>query len=503
MGKKIIEMKKLRKISSRTLDSIRKETSKYIFVHDKEGNAYCECCQTEVKLPKTKHLQKGIICPNCNTSLSALHEWRRCKNCNDRVDWRIISNVMDDGKLVLRYILVYRLDEEVRQLEEVAREVIDFQQKKNWYFERRYVNGEIIYKQGTYNFFREYGMGYNYRRFCCLQGEIHSQKRFVHELRKLPEFKYFDPTKILERSRFYISATIVYGGSNSLLYELLQKAGYENLVISDINGNNNSSITFNSTEKSLSKKIGLTDRSFKILKRNQNIDFYNMLRRYPNMTDKEIEFWLSKGWGEREAVEYHANNLKLKQAKYIACQGLSFREYVHYIRTCEELKYPMTDYYVYPKDFRHMDEIISNEYIAYKDKIKAEQRAKHSELIHQISEGLRNLPEIKKLMGGSNGLLVYVPDNADDLTNEGKALHNCIGTYIERVAMQKTLIFYIRQLNNPNTPFVAMEVGYDGTIHQVRYDHNVAVKDNNIIDFAKAVAQIVKKNQEKLIKKAA
>ena len=91
MGKKIIEIKKLRKISSRTLNSIRKETSKYIFVHDKEGNAYCECCQTEVKLPKTKHLQEGIKCPNCNTSLSALHEWRRCKNCNDIIIWKIIS----------------------------------------------------------------------------------------------------------------------------------------------------------------------------------------------------------------------------------------------------------------------------------------------------------------------------------------------------------------------------------------------------------------------------
>ena len=113
------------------------------------------------------------------------------------------------------------------------------------------------------------------------------------------------------------------------------------------------------------------------------------------------------------------------------------------------------------------------------------------------------LPEIKELCGNSKGLLVYVPESAKDLYEEGQKLHNCLSTYTNRVASQQTLIFYIRKLESPNEPFVAMEMSYQGVIHQIRYDHNKEVDDNNIIDFAQKVAEIVKKHSKELIIKAA
>jgi hypothetical protein len=48
-----------------------------------------------------------------------------------------------------------------------------------------------------------------------------------------------------------------------------------------------------------------------------------------------------------------------------------------------------------------------------------------------------------------------------------------------------------------------MEMSYQGVIHQIRYDHNKEVNDNNIIDFAQKVAEIVKKHSKELIIKAA
>lgn len=502
MAKKKIEMVKLPKISTRTLESIRKETSRFIYVHDKDGNARCERCQAEIKLPKTKHLQNDVRCPNCKKKMIISHEWR--KHNDDRIDWRVLATVVNEQMLVLRYVLVFRIDAEIHQLEEVAREILDFEKDKRYLFEKRTIEGKEIWKQGTWNFFREVGMGYYYRRLCCLQGSIYNENTFIKEVRKLKDFKYFDPTEFIKSNRYYVSSRVRYVALNPLAYEMLQKAGYQELIKADFSNtqDENSVLKFNENGKSLAKKLGLTERNFKILKQNQTISFYKMLYRYPSMTDKELDLWVENKWGEREAVEYHANHLTYKQAKYISTQKLEFREYVHYIRTCEELHYPQTDYYLYPKNFRQMDDVVANDYLAHQDKIRAEKQAKNSELIHKISEGLRNLPELKKLMGGSNGLLVYVPDSAEDLIKEGRDLHNCIGTYVERVAKQKTLIFYIRQLQNPVAPFVAMEVGYNGVIHQVRYDHNVSVEDDNIIDFAKKVAEIVKKNKDKLIKAA-
>ena len=123
---------------------------------------------------------------------------------------------------------------------------------------------------------------------------------------------------------------------------------------------------------------------------------------------------------------------------------------------------------------------------------------KKDELIAKISKGLMELPEIKELCGNSRGLLVYVPESSKDLYEEGKALHNCLSTYVNRVANKNTLIFFVRQLQNPTAPFVAMEIAYDGTVIQVRYDHNKPVEDSNIIDFASKVAQIVKKHASEI-----
>ena len=504
MARKKFEMPKLKKISVRTLESIRKETSRYIYVYDKDGHAKCERCNGEFILPKTRHLQKEVKCPNCKEKMQIIHDWRRTRGYDDRVDWRVVASVIDDAKIILRYVLVYRIDDEVRQLEEVSREICDFENQKVSRYERKFVDGKITWKQGTWNFFRETNMGWGYRRFCCLQADIHNIKNFINELKKSSLFKYVELTDILTCDRFYISSLVRRVGNRSLEYEQLQKAGFSQLVMADIRDRKYDSqeVKYYPGEKSLAKKIGLTDRTFKLLKTQQNLQTYNMLFKYPDMTDKEFELFKSANWGVYEAVQYHANHLKLKQARYVVANKINLLEYIHYFRICEELNYPKTDYYLYPKNFRQMDEIVADEYLAYQDKIKAEQKAKHSKLIHKISEGLRSLPEIKELMGGSNGLLVYVPDSADDLIEEGKALNNCIGTYVERIAKQKTLIFYIRQLQNPTAPFVAMEVSYDGRIHQVRYNHNKVVEDNNIIDFAKKVAEIVKRNKDKLIKAA-
>ena len=47
-----------------------------------------------------------------------------------------------------------------------------------------------------------------------------------------------------------------------------------------------------------------------------------------------------------------------------------------------------------------------------------------------------------------------------------------------------------------------MEITYDGIVRQVMYKRNEPVKDENIIDFAGKVAEIVKKHSKELLKVA-
>ena len=492
MGKKIV-MPKLNKISSQTLEAIRKETSEFIYVEDKEGHARCERCNNEFILPKTKHLEKDVKCPHCKAKMQVVHKWRR-KYEASRIYWRVVATAVDSKTLVLRYIISVKDDKTISRTQEVAREVFNFEKQKTYSWE--YHDRENEWKRTHGLYFTEHFM-YHYRKECCLQADIHNLKTFVKEIKKIEYFKYVDIVDILLINTHYVSSLIANIYKNALVYEQLQKAGYQQLVISDYNEYHDN-IKYYPQEKSLGKKIGLLDRTFKMLKKYQTIDNYAMLKSHPDITEAEFEFFVNGNWKSYEIDAYFRNGLKLKQARYIVANKIEIREYIHYLSLCRDLQYPENDYYLYPKDFKQMDLIVSDEYMKQKDKIAYEMRQKNSELIHKVSIGLQNLPEIKSLMNGSNGLLVYIPDSADDLSMEGKNQNNCVGTYVERIAKKQTLVFFIRQLNNPTASFVTMEMSYKGEVHQVMYKGNKRVDDDNIINFVDKLSQIVKKHSNEL-----
>ena len=174
-------------IEQKYLDWALKASARHIYV-DHNGNGWCTSCESKVMLPKTNHLQ-DIRCPKCNAKLKAMHVWRRGSNqykgFEDTVDWYVFPEVLNDYTLMLRYVLVYKADTEP-EYGERARYIIDFKNEKVYTLEYLREPNEWVYS--NYNYFRESGMGYSYRRFCCLQGEPYpyTMKRF----NKIEKLKY-------------------------------------------------------------------------------------------------------------------------------------------------------------------------------------------------------------------------------------------------------------------------------------------------------------------------
>ena len=84
-------------------------------------------------------------------------------------------------------------------------------------------------------------------------------------------------------------------------------------------------------------------------------------------------------------------------------------------------------------------------------------------------EVYENLAEKANLT--SKKLQIVCPKQTDDLITEGQALHHCVGTYIERVAAKKCLIVFVRRVEEPEKPFVTVEVS-NGKIVQIRGERN-------------------------------
>ena len=138
--------------------------------------------------------------------------------------------------------------------------------------------------------------------------------------------------------------------------------------------------------------------------------------------------------------------------------GYSFNS--DYLQMCQGQNYDMKSSQVlFPKHCNEAHDELSR----YIKKCRDEQTKR------AFREVYENLAEKANLT--SKKLQIVCPKQTDDLITEGQALHHCVGTYIERVAAKKCLIVFVRRVEEPEKPFVTVEVS-NGKIVQIRGERN-------------------------------
>ena len=80
-----------------------------------------------------------------------------------------------------------------------------------------------------------------------------------------------------------------------------------------------------------------------------------------------------------------------------------------------------------------------------------------------------------------------IPRSVDDLVHEGEYLNHCVGrmNYDQKMAREETLIFFVRNNDNPVTPFVTVE--YSLRSHQVLqcYGYHDTKPDDKVLSFVR------------------
>jgi hypothetical protein len=92
-----------------------------------------------------------------------------------------------------------------------------------------------------------------------------------------------------------------------------------------------------------------------------------------------------------------------------------------------------------------------------------------SEAIAKYAEELKPLEFEDK----ETGLFIRAAASHEELINEGKYLHHCVGTYAKSVANRRTSIFFIRHIDEPEVPFFTLEL-QGNIVQQNRGDRNCA-----------------------------
>lgn len=144
------------------------------------------------------------------------------------------------------------------------------------------------------------------------------------------------------------------------------------------------------------------------------------------------------------------------------------------LRQCEALASEVDDADADPipdamllRDYWNMVEILgrnlSDPSVKYPaDLITAHDRA--TELMKQKdADDMANLFRIrrrllKKYIFAAHGLIIRPAASQRELTEEGDALHHCVGTYGKKHATGKSAIFFIRWVDRPKEPYFALEL---------------------------------------------
>lgn len=249
--------------------------------------------------------------------------------------------------------------------------------------------------------------------------------------------------------------------------EYLLKSGYKHLVAVRCTGwwgqrqYLQCSEHINWKSNNLLKMLGLNRTEFKLLEGREKLyEAYIMWREiFPKVKPEGLLQISEQFHCENGTMQGLCKDTGLKPdriARYLKAHKIRNWDYQDYISQCKKLRYDLHDTAIsMPHDFQsaHTRLTAIVKYNATKEM--------------QEALALRTA-ERKPLEYASGGLFIRQPESVQEIIDEGKSLHHCVGGYAERHANGKLHIMFIRTADKPDVPYYTMEISTEGKIVQVR-----------------------------------
>lgn len=159
--------------------------------------------------------------------------------------------------------------------------------------------------------------------------------------------------------------------------------------------------------------------------------------------------------GRFERLKQVFSKEKTKFLTYLLQQNIDGYSYSDYLTACEYLGLDMSlDKNRYPHDFKFWHDTRIDEYHTAKalqdEKDRKELYNKFNKIAEKYLPMQRNLKE---------DYMVVIAHSPEELIQEGKVLHHCVGRmgYDQKFAREESLIFFVRNKEDSNQPFVTLE----------------------------------------------
>ena len=463
----------------------RKVMPQYIFYdYQRKGpeRAFCTACRHEVSIAAAKHNTSGT-CPRCKKEITFKCRGRRGR-IFDRATVQVLQKAEGNG-LVLRIIKVYRsfADSDIPnhfEIWENARQFITLSSSGQCSVDAYYYHYKAGYDLTPWcNGYRPVFDRWKYNFTADMSGVLY-QRNLSDTLKDTPwaysQLEAFSGIASFSGVATFLSAYIKRPKIEHLikmkLYRLVSGIIYGGYSYSALQA-----INFNG--ENMRAILGIDRPYFPLLRElNPSIDQLHLIRQLLQADHKpsteQIKWFIASKISNADAAKELLAHMSvhklqryveqqfapedeaaLKRVDYYKMNTL-ITDYHDYLCMCKELQYDVKNSFIlFPRELKAAHDSVAK---TLKDKRTAE----HEKNIAGSFDEWQ-----KRYQYQSKELMMIPPHSAKEIVDEGAALHHCVRLYVKNVAEKKSVILFVRSVDEPDKSLCTVEVK-DGQVTQAR-----------------------------------
>lgn len=454
----------------------------YDYQRKAPGHAYCTACRHEVRIAAAKHNTSGL-CPRCKKKVTFKCRGRRGR-IFDRETVQVLQKAEGNG-LVLRIIKVYRsfADSDIPnhfEIWENARQFITLSSSGQCSVDAYYYHYKAGYDLTPWcNGYRPVFDRWKYNFTADMSGVLY-QRNLSDTLKDTPwaysQLEAFSGIASFSGVATFLSAYIKRPKIEHLikmkLYRLVSGIIYGGYSYSALQA-----INFNG--ENMRAILGIDRPYFPLLRElNPSIDQLHLIRQLLQADHKpsteQIKWFISSKISNADAAKELLAHMSvhklqryveqqfapedeaaLKRVDYYKMNTL-ITDYHDYLCMCKELQYDVKNSFIlFPRELKAAHDSVAK---TLKDKRTAE----HEKAIAGSFDEWQ-----KRYQYQSKELMMIPPHSAKEIVDEGAALHHCVRLYVKNVAEKKSVILFVRSVDEPDKSLCTVEVK-DGQVTQAR-----------------------------------
>jgi len=454
----------------------------YDYQRKAPGHAYCTACRHEVRIAAAKHNTSGL-CPRCKKKITFKCRGRRGR-IFDRATVQVLQKAEGNG-LVLRIIKVYRsfADSDIPnhfEIWENARQFITLSSSGQCSVDAYYYHYKAGYDLTPWcNGYRPVFDRWKYNFTADMSGVLY-QRNLSDTLKDTPwaysQLEAFSGIASFSGVATFLSAYIKRPKIEHLikmkLYRLVSGIIYGGYSYSALQA-----INFNG--ENMRAILGIDRPYFPLLRElNPSIDQLHLIRQLLQADHKpsteQIKWFIASKISNADAAKELLAHMSvhklqryveqqfapedeaaLKRVDYYKMNTL-ITDYHDYLCMCKELQYDVKNSFIlFPRELKAAHDSVAK---TLKDKRTAE----HEKNIAGSFDEWQ-----KRYQYQSKELMMIPPHSAKEIVDEGAALHHCVRLYVKNVAEKKSVILFVRSVDEPDKSLCTVEVK-DGQVTQAR-----------------------------------